>query len=220
MTPPWIRPCVRQPCGNVGISLLYRPPSSPISCFDSLSVVLEDVCIPMFSNFLLIGDCNVDVSVYSSLYNHLFNVIYQHGLSVIPTGHTRITNSSATTIDLVLTTSPMFTTTCETIPPIGTSGHLGLSTTLATKSDHSIPVVCRRIWRYKHADFDHDNDLLQQIDPSVLIVDGGVNASWDNWQHNGAVYPLWHLAKKKEPPLVDKINHPINEEKRHAFQKI
>ena len=51
------------PCGNVGMALLYRPASSPVSYFDNLSTALENLCIPLFSNFLLIGDCNVDISI-------------------------------------------------------------------------------------------------------------------------------------------------------------
>ena len=30
------------PCGNVGMALLYRPPSSPVSYFDNLSTALEN----------------------------------------------------------------------------------------------------------------------------------------------------------------------------------
>ena len=60
--------------------------------------------------------------------------ICEHALFIIPTGHTRITNSSATTIDLVLSSSPELTKSCETVPPIGTSDHNGIlfSTSMQT----------------------------------------------------------------------------------------
>ena len=40
---------IKQPQGDVAIALLYRPPSSPISYFDSLSAILEGVCIPTYT---------------------------------------------------------------------------------------------------------------------------------------------------------------------------
>lgn len=43
--------CVKHVSGNFVVSVLYRPPSSPVSFFDSLSLVLENLCIPMYSTF-------------------------------------------------------------------------------------------------------------------------------------------------------------------------
>ena len=63
------------PCGNVGMALLYRPPSSPVSYFDNLSSALENLCIPLFSNFLLIGDCSVNISTPTTLCRQVLDMI-------------------------------------------------------------------------------------------------------------------------------------------------
>ena len=42
---------VSSPFGQFVVSVLYRPPSSPISFFDNLSLVLEDLCTPLYSHF-------------------------------------------------------------------------------------------------------------------------------------------------------------------------
>ena len=94
---------VSSPFGQSVASVLYRPPSSPVSFFDNLSLVLEDLCVPLYSNFFIFGDFNVDVSVPGYLCNYLCNVANQHAINVTPTGHTRVTTTCATTIDLMLT---------------------------------------------------------------------------------------------------------------------
>ena len=76
---------IKQPQSDMAIALLYRPPSSPISSFDNLSTVLEDICIPTYSMFLLVGDYNVDISIRNHLSHNLLNVTDQHGLTVIRT---------------------------------------------------------------------------------------------------------------------------------------
>ena len=44
------------------VSLFYRPPNSPPSILTTLSTLLEAIDISTFSNFILVGDFNVDVS--------------------------------------------------------------------------------------------------------------------------------------------------------------
>ena len=165
----------------MAIALLYRTPSSTVSYFDSLSAVLEDICIPTYSMFLLVGDYNVDISTHSHLSRNL-NVTDQHGLSVIKTDPTRVTSSTVTTIDLLFTTSPSATKSCETIPPVGSSDHNGILATFARNPGLSNIRVPRRVWRYKYADFDLANDMLLELDPSVIIVDEDVNESYRNWK--------------------------------------
>ena len=163
------------------ICVFYRPPSSPVSLFDTFSLVLEELCIPMYSTFLIFGDFNVDVSTPNYLCKYLHNVIHQHALSITPTGYTRVTDTSMTTIDLVLSTSPELFETCETIPPIGTSDHYGIFAKLSLATTTPLPQAPRKIWRYNLADFDRANDLLSQVDPSTIIVENDMGKSWSNW---------------------------------------
>lgn len=125
--------------GYVAIALMHRPQSSSISYFDRLSTALEDICIPMYSTFVLTGDYNVDVSTHDSLSHNLLNVANQYGLSIIHTNHTHVTSSSVTTIHLVFTSSPTSTKQCETMPPpppIRSSDHLGILATLYHNLGH------------------------------------------------------------------------------------
>ena len=44
------------------IAAFYRPPNSPSSIFDTLSSFITSLSIPQFSNFILLGDFNVNLS--------------------------------------------------------------------------------------------------------------------------------------------------------------
>jgi len=45
---------------RICICLLYRPPSSPVTFFDSLHSIFVDINLPLFSDILVFGDFNVD----------------------------------------------------------------------------------------------------------------------------------------------------------------
>ena len=61
----------------------------------------------------------------------------------------------------------------ETVPSIGSSDHHGILATFACDTGRSSPLVPRRIWRYKYADYELGNDMLLELDPSDIIVNAG-----------------------------------------------
>jgi len=107
-------------------------------------------------------------------------LINQHALTFIPTGHTRVTNSSAPTVDLMLSTSPELNKSCETIPSIGQSDHNDMLSTIFMRSHPAAPQVPTKIWRFNFAEFKHANEIVSQVNASSVIVDGDVGASWSN----------------------------------------
>ena len=131
------------------VAVLYRPPSSSISFFENLHLALEDLYVTVCSNFYIFGDFNVDVSVPSYLCSFLCNVTCQYSLSIIPTSHMHVTTSSATTIDLMLASSPESVMSCETVPPLGTSDHNGILADVSLRVPSAAPQVSRKFWRYK-----------------------------------------------------------------------
>ncbi len=145
---------------------------------------MEDLYVTVCSNFFIFGDFNVDVSVPSYLCSCLCNVTCQYGLSIIPTSHTHVATSSATTIDLMLASSPESVMSCETVPPLGTSDNNGILTDISLRTPLAAPQVSRnfKVWRYKYVDFERAQEMLSQIDYNSVVVEGDVNASWKNWE--------------------------------------
>ena len=139
------------------------------------------MCVPLYSHFFIFGDLNVDVSNQGYLYKYLYNVANLHALTIIPTGPTRVTSVCATTIDLMLTTSPELVETCQTTPPLGTSDHNGIFSVVSLLTHRVAPQASRKIWRYRHANFTLADELLSNLDPSGILVEGDPSTSWNNW---------------------------------------
>ena len=107
---------------KVALSVLYRSPStSPYIFLYSLSSVLDDLSVPLYSHFVMFGDFNINVCSPSSLLTRFCNLINCHALSFLSTDFTRVTSLSASTIDLMLSSSPAMVKSCSTIPPLGSS---------------------------------------------------------------------------------------------------
>ena len=85
-------------------------------------------------------------------------------------------------IDLVAMSSPTLLLTCDTVPPLSNSDHLGLL--LRTQwRQYCQPTnhPTRMVWFYKHADWRKARRLIQDTDWNSLITDD-INVSWHNWQ--------------------------------------
>ena len=107
----------------------YGQPSSPSSSFDVLFDVLCSLNVTCFSNFILLGDFNVDVMSHSPLCNHLDNILQSFSLSQVVTEPTHIKHNhygNSSLIDLVLMLAPETLSNCTTVPPLANSDHLGI----------------------------------------------------------------------------------------------
>jgi hypothetical protein len=129
-----------------------------------------------------------------------------------------------TTIDLVFTTSPTSTKSCETIPPLGTSDHYGLLTTFSLYSSSPNSLVPRKIWRYKHADFELANDLLSQVESSTIIVNDDVDECWKKWNNAflrimEQCIPYGRLPNRKNLPWLSKSIIQLIRKRNFYFKK-
>ena len=142
------RLCVNPLC----VCVFYRPPSSPLSVFDELCTTLQVVNPARFSNFLLIGDFNVN---FCNQDHPLFSdILYSFSLSQVVTSHTHVSPAGTQSlIDLALLLNTEHLQYCTTIPPLSTSDHLGISLGLRWKSLAANPCKSRKIWLYKDGDY-------------------------------------------------------------------
>ena len=84
-------------------------------------------------------------------------------------------------IDLIATSSPSLLQSCETIPPLANSDHMGLLLQSQWKQTRQLRGgSTRSIWLYKHADWNKAYKLLEGTNWDSLLVDN-VNTSWENW---------------------------------------
>ena len=95
-------------------------------------------------------------------------------LSQVVTGHTHMSyNGHTSLIDLEFLSSPSCLRTCETIPPLGSSDHMGVLTTLFFQSPNwrnpSYPY--RKVWCYDLADFNKARRLVSYINWNMIFCD-------------------------------------------------
>ena len=169
---------------RICLSVFYRPPSSGPESLDAVCDYFNSINSAQFTNFVLIGDFNVDVSTCSHpLFHKLNSLASTYCLSQMVTQHTHIHhNGSRSTIDLLFVSNPNLVKDCCTIPPLANSDHLRLQIQLCQKSPKSVFKRCT-VWRYKFADWDRACELIDSTDWSSLMDAGDINRSWTNWRN-------------------------------------
>ena len=151
------------------VCLFYRPPSADVHIFDHLCSYLQSIDAIHFSNFVCLGDFNVNFDdVSHPLFFNLFNFSSMFCLSQIVTGPSHSHhNGSTSTIDLVFVSDSTNVHSCETVPPLGNSDHNGILTTFtSTSRDCARMQPCKKclIWRYDYADWIITCNLIQCFD--------------------------------------------------------
>ena len=78
-------------------------------------------------------------------------------------------NGNPSLIDLVFISCPERLLLCETVPPLGSSDHLGVQLAIKRNIAHNRPSNQRTIWRYKYADYEKATELLEHVDWSDVL---------------------------------------------------
>jgi len=101
--------------GTTLVGCCYRPPDRPVSFWTELESNLERACSGRQEMTVLVGDFNVDFTeTASSTARPLEEILTRFNLRNFVTSPTRVTSSSASTLDLLLTTGTI-DGACETV---------------------------------------------------------------------------------------------------------
>lgn len=162
--------------------ILYRSPSSSISCFLN---ILDDLCkqfIVPSKTCVIVGDFNIDVSKISTYSQKLNDIIINSGQVQIVDYHTRITATSRTIIDLVTTNNSNITS--KAIDKISDHETLQINIPVKDKNiaetsyiswknytkDLLIEILVRKDWSMCYNVISTNNDRL------IFLCDNIVNA--------------------------------------------
>ena len=167
------------------IALFYRPPSSAYSILDNLLTVLCTHVRASFSrNLILLGDFNINFFNNSHpLFTKLLIVTSSLSLSQIVSEPTHLSPTLNSLIDLVFLSSPENLSSCETLPPLANSDHLGVSFSIKIcKSTLTSARKARKVWRYAYANFDMAHEMISEIDWDSVFSSKDIDVCWANWQ--------------------------------------
>ena len=105
-------------------------------------------------------------------------------LHLAPTSHTRITDTTTSTLDIIASTMPNSLKSCCVIPELCSSDHHGLLAVVGCSpvSQNGSPHP-RTFRRYNLANFDLANDLLLNLNSNSFIVENDISASWLNFNN-------------------------------------
>jgi len=143
---------------------------------------LFSVDISNFTNFVLL-DFNVDFNNPSChTFSHITNFMHMFSLSQVVDTSTHLShNGHPSLIDLVFVSSIHSLLECVVIPPLYLT-----PTTLDCQSycRHCYApwrsLVCWKVWRDKHADFERANDMICDLELDEIFVGNDIRASWSN----------------------------------------
>ena len=192
------------------IAVFYRPPSSDVDYFDTFCNIVENLDIVNFSNFILVGDFNID---YLSASHHLFprlkclcELLSLHQVVTEPTHSSPSGNQ--TLIDHVFVSDISHFLSCTVFPPLGNSDHNCVDVILSLRETNTAKKLNAQhtIWRYALADFERANEML-----SDMYVDEYLNEcmdqAWSKWKQMfmsvmSQCIPTTTVKLKNHPPWL------------------
>ena len=169
------------------VGTMYRPPSANVQYFDNIVDVLEHIITDI--ECVIMGDLNynyiLDENVCSSPISYLSQLT---GLSQLVTEPTRVTMTSSTLIDVILSTMPSMHIATGVVN-LALSDHYMPYTVIA----HTMPksqgnfITIRSFKHFNEVAF--LNDILNEFGVSATdcrrpFTDTNVNNMWTNWKAN------------------------------------
>ncbi len=169
----------------------YRPPGQRVREVDFYLECLQhslDLGISENPDFIFItGDLNDrcqnwhDSHATSELGKKLYNLVNDNNMTQLINEPTRITTTSKTILDLIVTSSPAIHKQCGTLDPIDTSDHRVVFTNCSITVRKPTPLV-RAVYHYKNGDYEGLNDALRTADwQNIINPNSGINDITENF---------------------------------------
>ena len=163
------------------IGSFYRPPSSRVAYWDTLADSLQSIPQTKTPHIVLTGDFNAPEIdwIDSNGNHHLENIANELLFTQLVTEPTRITETSATVLDLVFVSIPDKVQKCSVLP--GISDHELVLTDIQVRLKH-VEKPKRKIYLYNKGDFDSFWIDLAEFKQDFFETDPAVRDHEENWK--------------------------------------
>jgi exonuclease III len=168
------------------LCVCYRPPGSTVAFWDKLNESLDMAKASGINDILLIGDLNSDPQTFHG--QKFINFCNNNNMHMNVHEPTRITATSSTILDQIVTSRPNLVTDVKIEPPISTNDHCTVTASLNLKPKTDPPFQ-RLMWNYKKADIVGLKNYLSQADWTSCFLSNDVNLVAQHWSEillNGA----------------------------------
>ena len=188
-----------------------------------LFIFLQKINPCLYSNFVLVGDLNVNfLDSSSSLYHSLQNILSSFNLTQVVQEATRTTSNTATLIDLAMMSNPALLERCSVVPPLSNSDHNGVELVIRWSGGRN-KTQPRPVWKYAQADFEFACEKIQNINWDTLLDDTDIETAWQRWESMfmsvmEQCIPKGILPRKRKLPWVT-AGIRLAMQKRNAFYR-
>ena len=179
--------------GKILICSAYRPPTQ-YEFWDNFSTSLDLVKEDAIKYMFILGDLNANFNTYQG--NKLEQFCNAHNLSIHNHECTRITPTSATVLDQLLSNVPTFVRSIHVDPPVSTNDHSTLSAILNFKLKHDSAYE-RLIWDFKRADFTEFRKQIEETNWDHCFETEDIDIASKRWSET-----LLNLARTCIPNKV------------------
>ena len=167
--------------GKLVLGSVYRPPgaASTNQFWLELDAVLDIIKSDGYKNIFLLGDFNADFKTING--KKLIDLCNRQNLECLIGEPTRITSSSATILDQIITNVPNFVNNVKVLPPVSTNDHC----TVTARLNFSIPsehAYSRLVWDYKKANIQGFQAALSEMNCDEIFADNNdIDKAADLW---------------------------------------
>jgi hypothetical protein len=163
--------------GKVLICSCYRPPDNN-NFWNDFEMVLDEIKTNQINNIFIFGDLNADFKTVSG--RKLQQMCRLQNFDLLVNEPTRITNSTATVLDQIVTNAPNFVKKIDVTPPISTNDHCTVGAILNFKVRKEAAYY-RTVWLYKDANYEEFRNTLAQADFNGCFNTNSIDEACDLW---------------------------------------
>jgi hypothetical protein len=179
--------------GKILLCSCYRPPDKN-EFWLAMDTVIDNIKQSnTYKYIFLLGDLNADLKTCNG--TKLLHFCNEHNLQYLITEPTRLTATSQTILDQILTNAPNFVSNIVVSPPVSTNDHCTVSANIDFKIEKEAPYY-RDIWLYKNADFDQFRTALLNADFDTLFEDDNVDNICKAWSDKFVTIAKQHIPNK------------------------
>ena len=179
--------------GKIIVCSCYRPPENNMFWPD-MSDALDDVKQYQLQNLFILGDLNADPETYNG--RKLKEFCDFQNLACTVNEPTRITDSTATILDQVLTNSACYINKIEVTPPVSTNDHCTVGCFLDFKISKEVSYE-RFIWQYNKANFNEFRNALSTTNFDQCFTDDDIDNACEKWTQLFLSVAKEHIPNKK-----------------------
>ena len=178
--------------GKVLLCCCYRPPDQG-AFWDLFNTVLDDVKSDGSKYMFILGDINADPNTANG--RKLHQLCMEQNLDCMVKEPTRITNTSATILDQIITNAPNFINNVDVTPPISTNDHCTISARLNFKIKKEC-TYSRIVWQYNQANFDRFQQIICEENFDECFETDNVDQACEMWTEKFLNIARSHIPNK------------------------